>query len=56
MTPSAHTHLWISGIRKGLVPETRAESDYLVLDCLATNLNLMGQKHHTSEITSGLGY
>lgn len=38
MTPSAPTHLWISEIGKGPVSEPRAESDYLVLYCLATTL------------------
>lgn len=34
----SHTHPWISRIGKGPVSEQRAESDYLVLDCLAASL------------------
>lgn len=38
MTPSDPTHLWISDIGKGPVSMLFSDSDYLVLDCLATTL------------------
>lgn len=43
MTPSAPTHLWIGDIGRGRFPRLHAESDYLVLDCLATTLARWGK-------------